>query len=130
MVFYIQIFVKKAEAKCQLKLYKIINKKQERQGYIMNMLENLKLEELVDAAKLNRLINEKVRGKKEEKKKTNVLLWILAVIGVMAATAAVVYAVYRYFKPDYLDDFDDDFEDDFDNMEDDDDDFFEDEGED
>lgn len=95
----------------------------------MNMLENLKLEELVDAAKLNRLINEKVRGKKEEEKKSNVLLWILAIIGVMAATAAIVYAVYRYFKPDYLDDFDDDFEDDFDNMEDDEDDFFEDEGE-
>lgn len=95
----------------------------------MNMLENLKLEELVDAAKLNRLINEKVRGKKEEEKKNNVLLWVLAIIGVMAATAAIVYAVYRYFKPDYLDDFDDDFEDDFDNMEDDEDDFFEDEGE-
>lgn len=94
----------------------------------MNMLENLKLEELIDAAKLNRLINERVRGKKEEEKKSNVLLWVLAIIGAMAATAAIVYAVYRYFKPDYLDDFDDEFDDDFDNIEDDEDDFFEDEG--
>ena len=40
------------------------------------------------------------------------------------AAAAVGYAVYRYFHPDYLEDFDDDFEDDFE----DDEDFFEDEG--
>lgn len=94
----------------------------------MSVLDNLKLEELADMAKLNKIIGEKVLKKKEEeKKKSNVLLWVLAIIGVMAATAVIVYAVYRYFKPDYLDDFDDDFEDDFDTM--DDEDFFEDEGE-
>ena len=38
-----------------------------------------------------------------------------------AAVAAIAYAVYRFFTPDYLDDFEDDFEDEFD------DDFFEDE---
>ena len=37
---------------------------------------------------------------------------------------AIAYAVYRYLKPDYLEDFEDDFDDDFD------DDFFEDEDED
>ena len=40
----------------------------------------------------------------------------------VAAVAAAVYGVYRFFTPDYLEDFEDDFEDDYD-----DDDFFEDE---
>ena len=39
----------------------------------------------------------------------------------LAAVAAAVYGIYRFFAPDYLEDFEDDFEDDFD------DDFFEDE---
>ena len=39
----------------------------------------------------------------------------------VVAIAAIAYAMYRYFKPDYLEDFEDDFDDDFD------DDFFEDE---
>ena len=95
----------------------------------MNKLENLKLEELVDAAKLNKLINEKVLGKKEEEKESNVLLWVFAVIGAVAAVALIAYAVYRYFQPDYLDDFEDEFEDDFEDV-DDDEDIFEDEGED
>ena len=34
-------------------------------------------------------------------------------IGIVAAVAAVAYAVYRYLTPDYLEDFDDDFDDDF-----------------
>jgi hypothetical protein len=54
----------------------------------------------------------------------NVVLWILAIVGVIAAAAGIAYAIYRYLKPCYLEDFDDDFEDDFD------DDFFEDEEED
>ena len=51
--------------------------------------------------------------KKEEKKKSNTLVWILAIIGAVVAVAAIVYAVYRYLKPDYLEDFEDEFEDDF-----------------
>lgn len=58
----------------------------------------------------------------ENKKKCNTLLWALAIIGAVAAVAAIAYAVYRYMTPDYLDDFDDEFDDDFD-----DDDFFDDE---
>ena len=50
--------------------------------------------------------------KKEEKH--NTLLWILAVIGCVAAVAGIAYAVYRFFTPDYLEDFEEDFEDDFD----------------
>ena len=42
----------------------------------------------------------------------------LAVIGAIAAVAGIAYAVYNYFTPDYLEDFDDDdysdsFDDDF-----------------
>lgn len=98
-------------------------------GNIMNKLENL-----VDVAKLNEMLNEKVekvlhKKEEEEQKKCNVLLWVLAIIGIVAAGAAIGYAVYRFFKPDYLDDFEDEFEDDFEDDEEDEDDFFEDEGE-
>ena len=60
-----------------------------------------KLEELIAASRLNELLNKKEA--EEEKKKSNCVIAVLAVIG----------AVYRYFTPDYLEDFDDDdFEDD------------------
>ncbi len=68
-----------------------------------------KLEDLLNAAKLNELIHKK---ELEEKNKNNILVG-LAVIGAIAAVAAIAFAVYKYFTPDYLDDFDDDFEDDF-----------------
>ena len=84
-----------------------------------------KLENLVELTKLNELLGKK----EEEKKKCNVLLWVLAIIGAVAAVAGIAYAVYRYFTPDYLEDFADDFEDEFDDLEDEDDDFFVDEGE-
>lgn len=76
-----------------------------------------KLENMIDLAKLNELL-----GKKEEKKKSNVLLWVFAIIGVAAIVGGVVYTVYRYFGMDYMDEFDDEFDDDDD---DDDDDFYE-----
>lgn len=84
-----------------------------------------KLENLVELSKLNELLGKK----EEEKKKCNVLLWVLAIIGAVAAVAGIAYAVYRYFTPDYLEDFEDDFEDETDDLEEDDDDFFVDEGE-
>ena len=76
-----------------------------------------KMEELINASKLNELLHKK----EEEDKKKNCILWVLAIIGAVAAVAGIAYAVYRFFTPDYLDDFEDDFEDEFDN------DFFEDE---
>lgn len=96
-----------------------------------------KLEELLAQAKGKDLKDLKeLLGRKqvvvEEKKKCNPLVWILAIVGFVAAVAGIAYAVYRYFTPDYLEDFededyedDDDFEDD-DNFEDD---FFEEEKE-
>lgn len=82
-----------------------------------------KLENMIDMAKLNELLGKK----EEEKKKCNVLLWVFAIVGVIAAVAGIAYAVYRYFAPDYLEDFEDDFEDDLEDEEDEDDDFYEDE---
>ena len=60
-------------------------------------------------------------NRRDEEKRNNTLLWVFAIIGAVAAVAAIAYAVYRYFTPDYLEDFEDDFDDDFE------DDFFEDE---
>ena len=76
--------------------------------------------EVANEFKLNELLGKK----REEEKKVNAIVWILAIIGFVVAAAAIGYAVYRYLHPDYLEDFDDEFEDDFD----DDEDFFEDEG--
>ena len=53
---------------------------------------------------------------RESEKPKNVILWVLAIVGAVAA-------VYRFVTPDYLEDFEDDFDDDFD-------DYFEDEDED
>ena len=78
-----------------------------------------KLDEILDNARVNELLGRK----KEEEKKCNKLLWVVAVIGAIVAVAGIAYAVYRYLTPDYLEDFEDNFDDDFD------DDFFEDEEE-
>lgn len=77
-----------------------------------------KLDEILDNAGVNELL-----GRKKEEEKCNKVLWVFAIIGAVVAVAAVAYAVYRYFTPDYLEDFEDDFDDDFE------DDFFEDEEE-
>ena len=77
-------------------------------------MEMNRIEELLATTKLNDMMH-----KKDDDQKTTVL-WILAIIG---AVAAIAYGVYRFFTPDYLEDFEEDFDDDFDN------DFFSDEDE-
>ena len=79
---------------------------------------NSRLDELL--VKVNELIAEK----KSEDRNNAKIVWIFAVIGVCVAIAAAVYGIYRFFAPDYLDDFEDDFDED--DLED----FFEDEDED
>ena len=86
----------------------------ERKVTIMNLnhlLQNEKIEDLLAALK-----------KKEDEKEKNTVLWVLAIIGAVAAVAGIAFAVYRFFAPDYLEDFEEDFDDDFD-------DYFEDEEE-
>lgn len=68
-----------------------------------------KFEELIAATKLGELMN-----KKEDEAQCKKVLWVLAIIGAIAAVAGIAYAVYRFFAPDYLEDFEDDFEDEFD----------------
>lgn len=77
-----------------------------------------KLEDMIAASKLNELLH-----KKDDEKAKNTLLWVLAVVGAVAAIAGIAYAVYKFFTPDYLEDFEEDFDDDFD------DDFFSDDDE-
>ena len=85
-----------------------------------------KLEELLNMTKLAELVNTK---QKDDEKKCNTVLWVLAIVGAVAAVAGIAYAVYRFFfAQDYLEEFEDDFEDEADDVEEDDD-FFEDEGE-
>ncbi|MDD7219817.1 MAG: hypothetical protein SO401_09690 [Blautia sp.] len=72
---------------------------------------NVKIEDLLSALK-----------KKEEEKDKNTVLWVLAIIGAVAAVVGIAFAVYRFFSPDYLEDYEEDFDDDFD-------DYFEDEEE-
>ena len=91
---------------CSMNKFDLMNKD------VMN-----RMEEIVNSTKLNEFLHRK----EEEDKKKNCILWVLAIIGAVAAVAGIAYAVYRFFTPDYLDDFEDDFDDDFD------DDFFNDE---
>jgi flagellar basal body-associated protein FliL len=68
-----------------------------------------KIEELIAEAKLNELLH-----KREDDKQKNTIIWILAIIGAVAAVAGIAFAVYKLMAPDYLEDFDEDFDDDFD----------------
>ena len=70
---------------------------------------NIKIDELLAALK-----------KKEAEQDKNTVLWVLAIIGAVAAVACIAFAVYRFFAPDYLEDFEEDLDADFD-------DYFEDE---
>lgn len=76
-----------------------------------------KVEDLLAHTKLYEYLGKQVPVVEEHKTK-NRLIKIFAVIGVIAAVAGVTYALYRYFKPDFLEDYEDDylddeFEDDF-----------------
>ncbi len=97
----------------------------------MNNVDLVRLEYAVDSLRrnltnvkknVNDLVNREEEAKMKETRR-DPILWTLAIIGVIAAVAAIAYAVYRYFTPDYFDDYDDDYDDRFD------DDFFDDEEE-
>lgn len=75
-----------------------------------------KMDELIGAAKLSELIAQR----KDDNRKSKIL-WILAIIGAVAAVILIANYIYKFFAPDYMDDFEDEFEDEFE------DDFFDDE---
>ena len=68
-----------------------------------------KVEEFIAESKLSDLLK-----RNEDEKQKNTVIWVLAIIGAVAAVAGIAYGVYRFFTPDYLEDFGDDFDDDFD----------------
>ncbi len=67
-----------------------------------------KIEEMITASKLSSLLK-----KNDEDKAKRTILWVLAIIGTVVAVAAIAYAVYRFFSPDFLEDFEDEFDEDF-----------------
>lgn len=71
-----------------------------------------KFEDFLAATKVNEKVNELLHKKQEEEKTKNIVLWVLAIVGVVAAVAGIAYAVYSFFTPDYLEDFEEDFDDD------------------
>ncbi|SFB33551.1 hypothetical protein SAMN05216249_1224 [Acetitomaculum ruminis DSM 5522] len=79
-----------------------------------------KFKDMVDMRRIAEIVS-KLDEVKAQKKKDKTLT-ILAVIGVVAVVLGLCFAIYKFFTPDYLDDFDEDFDDD--DIEDD---FFEDE---
>lgn len=73
-----------------------------------------KFNNMINVSKLNGLIK---KQEEKENKKKNVCL-ILTVIAAVVGVALLAYGLYKYLKPDYLDEFDDnefddEFEDDF-----------------
>lgn len=73
-----------------------------------------RLEEIIAASRLNELL-----VKKEQEQTKNKVVCALAIVGVVAAVAAVAYGVYCFLTPDYFEDeFEDEFEEDFFNCED------------
>ena len=66
-----------------------------------------KIESLISATKLNDFFF--FFEKAEDKK--NKAVCVFAVIGAVLVIAAVIYGIYKYLKPDYLEDFEDDYED-------------------
>ena len=78
---------------------------------------NKRIVDIIAETRLNEILH-----KNEAEKQKNTVLWVLAIIGAVAAVAGIAFAVYHFFAPDYLEDFEEDFDDDFD-------DYFEDEEE-
>ena len=76
-------------------------------------------------SKLEELAGKMLKREEEKEKKCNLVVCILGAVLVIAAIAGIAYAVYRFMKPDYLEDFEDDIDDEFDY----DDDFFDDDDE-
>ncbi len=103
-------------------LNSLSGKKDELVGQMKNFRPtNQNIKDVLATAKLTEVL--KKDEEEEELKKKSPIITILAVIGAVVAVACIAFAVYKYFTPDYLEDFDDG--DDFD----DEDDLFEDEDE-
>ena len=75
----------------------------------MNKIEELQNLLATNISKVSELINKKeAEEKKGPKAKT-----VFAIIGIIVVVAAAAYGLYRFFAPDYLEDFEDDLDDEF-----------------
>ena len=117
----IESFINSAKAGGADLLHSLNGKKNELAGQIQSFRSNNDIKDILAAAKLNEVLK---RDEEEaEMNKRSPIVTILAVIGAVVAVACIAFAVYKYFTPDYLDDFDDgdDFDDEDDLFEDEDD---------
>ena len=97
-----------------------------------DLVKTVKATEAMGMVKANDIMNvvkanEFLKKKEAEEKKVNIVFVVCTILVSVVAIAAIIYGLYCYFTPDYLDDFDDDYDDEFDD--DFDDDFFENEDE-
>lgn len=75
----------------------------------MNRIEDLQNLLSTNISKVTELINKK----EEEEKRGPKAKTIFAIIGIIVVVAAAAYGLYRFFAPDYLEDFEDDLDDEF-----------------
>ena len=75
--------------------------------------------------KVEELAAKILKREEEKEKKCNLVVCIVGTVLALAAIAGIAYAIYRFMKPDCMDDFEDDMDDEFDY----DDDFFDDDDE-
>ena len=75
-----------------------------------------RIEDMIQETRLYEMLK-----KQDECKVKKTILWVLAIVGAVAAVAGIAYAVYRFVTPKYLEEFEDEFDEDFE------DEFFEDE---
>ena len=80
-------------------------KKEELAGQIKSYRDNNDIKDILAAAKLNEILRKD--EEEAEMSKKSPIFTVLAVIGAIVAVACIAFAVYKYFTPDYLDDFDD-----------------------
>ncbi len=73
--------------------------------------------------RIEEYLSQIMKKEAEKEKKCNVILCVVGVLLFIAAVAGIAYAIYRFMKPEYLEDYEDDFDDEFDY----DDDFFDEE---
>ena len=76
-------------------------------------MDKNRIEELLELTRVNELLAKKEAA--NAKKPSNIVLWVLAVFGAIAAVATIAYFVFQYMMPEYEDDYDfddDDFDDD------------------
>lgn len=68
-----------------------------------------RVDELVGLARFG-----EVMKKRDDEKFKKTLYTVVAIVAGVAVIAGIAFALYKFFNPEYLEDFEEDFEDDFD----------------